>query len=314
MSTGPGPALLVHGGAWDIPLAETEDHLRGMERAAAAGRAILEQGGSALDAVTAAVIHMENSGVFDAGCGSVLTAGGIVEMDAGVMCGERLAFGSVAAVRRTANPVQAARRLLDGSGEVRLLVGEAADAMAEAAGLRTVEGVDLIHPRERARHEAISRRREYHTSESFVGPSPRGTVGCVARDVAGRLAAATSTGGTPGRPEGRVGDSPLPGSGFYADSLGAASATGWGEAIASAILCSRAVEAVSRGSDPEAAAREELARMSARIRNPQGDPAAAGLILLAESGAGAWAFNTPRMARAGWSAGSGAWSRLDPRR
>jgi beta-aspartyl-peptidase (threonine type) len=125
-------------------------------------------------------------------------------------------------------------------------------------------------------------------------------VGCVVRDGEGRLAAATSTGGTPFRPAGRVGDSPLVGSGFYADGLGTASSTGWGEAIATVQLASRA----ARDAAPaEAAAREHLRALAEAVRNREGDGATAGLLLIRATGDAAWAFTTPKMARAWWTPG-----------
>ncbi|MBO6780562.1 MAG: isoaspartyl peptidase/L-asparaginase [Rhodothermales bacterium] len=308
----PGPAVLVHGGAWDIPADETTAHLQGMEAALQEARRVVEEAGDALSAAVAAVSHMEACGVFDAGAGSVLTRNGLVQMDAGVMTGEDLAFGAVAAVSRLRHPIRAAALLRDaGHGQVRLMTGSFAETFLSAHGAEVCDPESLVHPRERERWDRLREEAGFHTSHAFQTPMPRGTVGCVVRDHQGRLAAATSTGGTPFRPEGRVGDSPLPGSGYYADHSAAASGTGWGEAIAAAGLCGRAVEQVARGAAPEAAVLDELTRLRDRIRNPQGDHATAGIILLTAEGDGAWAYNTPRMARAGWSPGSGAWSKLE---
>lgn len=319
-----GPCLLVHGGAWDIPDAYVPEHEDGLRGAIARGRAVLEAGGCAVDAVTETVVFMERHGAFDAGCGAVLTRKGTVELDAGVMDGETLAYGAVAAVHRIPTPVLAARALLlDGAGVVRLMVGEAAERFAALEGIAPCDPHTLVHARERLRFVHLQAMDEFHTSEAFlpggrgapmdepVEPlqrAPRGTVGCVARDCEGRLAAATSTGGTPFRPPGRVGDSPLPGCGYYADRSGTVSTTGWGEAITAANLAGRVVAGLERGIEPEAAARQELRRMADRIRNDSGEPATGGLITLRADGAGAWAYTTPRMARGGWSTGSQPWT------
>jgi beta-aspartyl-peptidase (threonine type) len=129
----------------------------------------------------------------------------------------------------------------------------------------------------------------------------------VARDRKGRLAAATSTGGTPFRPAGRVGDSPLPGCGYYAGEAAAASATGWGEAIAAVLLSGRAVDRVAGGAAHEQVLRGVLSEMHERIASVEAAGATGGLILLDRNGQGAWAFTTPRMARGGWSEGGEAW-------
>ena len=304
--------LLVHGGAWDIPQDESEAHLNGLRQAIARGRTMLLEGAAALEVVTETVSVLESNGTFDAGCGAVLTREGSVELDAGLMDGATLAFGAVAGVRRIANPIQVARRLLTrGQGQVRLMVGEGAERFAEAEAVPLVDNATLICERERHRFERLMREMEqYHTSHPFLESSaqlPRGTVGCVARDQQGHLAAATSTGGTPFRPVGRVGDSPLPGCGFYANAHAAAGATGWGEAIATMLLCGRAVDQVAAGIPPEEAARERLRTMFESIRNQEDQGATGGLLLLDRHGPGAWAYTTPRMARGAWHEGGSLW-------
>lgn len=303
--------MLVHGGAWNIPLTETDDHLAGLREALARGRSMLLDGASARDVVVETVAVMEAHGAFDAGVGAVLTREGTVELDAGVMDGASLEFGAVAGVRRLMHPVRAARAVLEeGRGEVRLMVGEAAEQFAAATGCTLVAPETLICARERRRFEKLHREQAYHTSRPFLPDAPKGTVGCVVRDRHGRLAAATSTGGTPFRPSGRVGDSPLPGAGFYASEEAAASATGWGEAIAAVLLCGRAVDDVARQAAPEDVARKRLHAMYERIRNVRGEGATGGLILLGRDGTGAWAFTTPRMARGGWREGEEPWAVL----
>lgn len=307
-----GVGLLVHGGAWDIPHDESEAHRDGLRQALARGRTLLLEGAPALEVVAETVAVLEGHGAFDAGCSAVLTRAGTVELDAGLMDGATLDFGAVACVRRVAHPIRLARRLLvRGEGQVRLLVGEGAEAFAAGEGVALVDNDALICDRERRRYQRLRQQAErYHTSHPFLPPRdrlPQGTVGCVARDREGRLAAATSTGGTPFRPPGRVGDSPLPGAGYYADEHAAASATGWGEAIAAVLLTGRAVDGVAAGQSPEDAVRERLRVMQQRIQNRDGAGATGGLILLDRHGRGTWAFTTPRMARGGWCEGGTVW-------
>ena len=310
-----GVALLVHGGAWAIPQDETDAHCDGMQQALARGRDLLLADAPALDVVVEAVAVLEGHGAFDAGRGAVLTRAGTVELDAGVMDGATLDFGAVACVRRVAHPVRLARRLLEcGEGQVRLLAGEGAEQFAEAEGVSLVDNAALICDRERRRYDHLRQQAErFHTSHPFLPPRermPMDTVGCVARDRQGRLAAATSTGGTPFRPTGRVGDSPLPGAGYYANEHAAVSSTGWGEAIAAVLLAGHAVDALAAGQAPEEAVRRQLRVMHQRITNRDGDGATGGLILLDQKGRGAWAFTTPRMARGGWHEGGEMWTVL----
>ena len=308
------PALLVHGGAWDIPDDECAAHLDGLRTALLHGRRVLERGGSAIDAAEAAVVALEAHPAFDAGRGAVLDRDGQPQLDAGVMCGATLRWGAVANVRALDHPVRAARLLLEGDAQARLLVGEGAERFAAEAGLPHVAPERLVVDRERDRYHRLRDAAAFHTSQAFAGPPgappdhPRGTVGAVALDAAGRFAAATSTGGTPYARPGRVGDSPLVGSGFYADGHAALSATGWGEAIATVQLCARAAARIESGDAPETAAADALARMEAAVRWPGAARATGGLIALGADGAGGWAFTTPRMARGGWVAGGEPWA------
>ncbi len=310
-----GPALLVHGGAWDIPHGETAAHVEGLTDALARGRSLLEAGASALDTVAGTVAVLEAHPAFDAGRGAVLDRSGQAQLDAGLMDGATLRWGAVAHVRRIAHPVRVAHRLLEDDGQARLLVGAGAEAFAEEVGIELVANGTLVVERERERFAALRDTDAFHTSRAFSGEAyPRGTVGCVALDAAGALAAATSTGGAPFVRPGRVGDSPLVGSGFYADAEAAASATGWGEAIAAVLLSGRAVDAVAAGASPEAAAVAGLSRMRRDVRGPgergTAGPATGGLIVLDRHGRGGWAFTTPRMARGGWRSGGAPWTLL----
>lgn len=308
------PALIVHGGAWAIPQAETDAHVEGMTAAIARGRDLLEAGASALETVVAVVAVLEDHPAFDAGRGAVLDRSGQAQLDAGAMCGATYRWGAVAHVRRVSSPVRVAHRLLEDDGQARLLVGAGAEAFAAETGFDLVDNESLVVDRERERFARLQAESDFHTSLAFSGAAPRGTVGCVALDRAGRLAAATSTGGAPFTRPGRVGDSPLVGSGFYATDEAAASATGWGEAIASVMLCGRATDAVAAGASPEEAAAAGLDRMGRLIQGPgeRGDdgPATGGLIVLDRFGRGGWAFTTPRMARGGWRDGDDLWTLL----
>jgi beta-aspartyl-peptidase (threonine type) len=311
---GAGPGLLVHGGAWDIPASALDAHRDGLRAAVRKGRDVLLDGSPALDVATTVVATMETHGAFDAGRGAMLNQDGAAELDAGVMDGSTLAYGSVMATKRLPRPVRVARRLLDaGKGRVRMLAGRGAERFAAAEGFELVENHRLVCERERQRYERLREEVDPdHPSVSFLPGAPdppagADTVGCVARDEEGRLAAATSTGGTPFKPPGRVGDSPLPGAGFYATQGAAACATGWGEAIAAVVLSSRTVDGLERGTSPEQVVRGRLRHMHRSVTNPEGEGATGGLLLLDADGWGAWAYTTPRMARAGWRAGEAPW-------
>jgi len=268
--------IVVHGGAGtDVP----ETHAargEGLERAAAVGAAVLERGGSALDAVTEAVADLEDDPHFNAGLGSVLTEEGTVEMDASVMEGERLDAGAVAMVRGVANPIRAALAVL-GEGREVLLVGEPVRALARRHGLRIVDDAALMTP---ATLEAWRRRH----------PPDGNTVGAVAIDAHGHTAAATSTGGVAGKRSGRVGDSAVIGAGTYADDhVGAVSATGPGEAIIRLGLARVALDYIGAGMSPQDAATRALMDLAARTG------ATAGLIVIAPDGTPGAAFTTPSM-------------------
>ncbi|HUJ62092.1 MAG TPA: isoaspartyl peptidase/L-asparaginase [Kofleriaceae bacterium] len=206
-------AIAVHGGAGPIARARHHRLRAGVRAAAARGDAILAAGGSALDAVVDAVRCLEDDPEFNAGRGSALTRDGAVETDAAVMDGATQRVGAVGAVPDLGCAIALARAVLD-RGEHVLLVGPAAWRFAAEVGIAPAPPGSLVTERARARL------REHH-----------GTVGAVARDRAGHLAAATSTGGITGKRAGRVGDSPIPGAGTWADQQAAISATGDGEAI-----------------------------------------------------------------------------------
>lgn len=241
-------AILVHGGAGQWALTDRTLAVAGVGRAAAVGWALLERGGSALDAVCEAVVALEDDPLFNAGTGSVLNADGEVEMDASVMAGDTLAAGGVACLQRVRNPVLVARQVMLATDCV-LLAGPAATAFARERGF--------------ADHEP-GLPRALRVSEGG------GTVGAVALDALGRLAAATSTGGRAGKRAGRVGDSPIPGAGNYASAHAAVSATGWGEQMLRSVTAKDVAERIARGALPDEALRQVLDDMARRYGEPIG--------------------------------------------
>jgi beta-aspartyl-peptidase (threonine type) len=289
------PALIVHGGAWNIPDDAVEACGAGCRRALETGWDILSRGGSALDAVEAAVVTLEDDPVFDAGYGSHLNRDGRVQLDAILMDGSSLCFGAVAAVERIRNPVRAARRVLQ-SCPHSFLVGAGAEEFAAASGLPLCAPEELVVERERARWQAHHAARSCPDCSAqgvapHVAEQGSGTVGAVARDAAGNIVAATSTGGTCCKLPGRVGDSPLVGCGCYADVLaGGVSCTGYGEAIMRIVMAKSAADFLRAGASPDAAANACIRLLAERTSGT------GGLILLARDGTPAAAFNTPRMA------------------
>src|SRR2546426_731377 len=232
-------ALIVHGGAWDIPDEAVEACKSGCQRALAAGWSILHRGGSALDAVEAAIIVLEDNPVFDAGYGSHLNFDGRVECDAIVMNGTTLRAGAAATLQRIKNPIQLARKILEHCPHM-MLVAEGAERFAKAQGIQLCKPEELVSEAEWAAWQKC--KEDTHAAEHHRGHE-QGTVGAVAIDANGSLFAATSTGGTCCKLPGRVGDSPLIGCGCYADSeAGGVSCTGYGEAIMKIVMAKTAVD------------------------------------------------------------------------
>jgi beta-aspartyl-peptidase (threonine type) len=284
------PAIIVHGGAWDMPDSQVDDHIRGCDKSALRGFDILSEGGSALDAVEEAVVSMEDDPIFDAGKGSVLNQLGQVEMDALIMDGRSLRSGAVAALRSIRNPVKVARRLMDDT-EFSMVAGDGALRFALSKGFKKCSDEDLLVGRELEDYHEFLRTGVLRTEETFAGQG-RDTVGACAIDRNGHLACATSTGGIPRKIAGRVGDSPLIGSGGYADDrLGAACATGWGEKILAVVLSKSAVDHLENG-QPDEASRKAIKMLEERVSGY------GGLIMIDSKGKIGYAFNTPRMAYA----------------
>ncbi len=288
------PILLVHGGAWDIPAELLDAHEQGVFDALQEGWRILEGGGSALDAIQAAVTTMEDDPAFDAGRGSFLTRDGRVQLDALMMDGATLRAGGVACVERLRHPIQAARLVLERSPHI-YYVGAGAEAFAQSHGMPLINNGELVIDREQRRlAEAQAREQSGVPDRTFSGQPPldsHDTVGAVALDSEGHLAAATSTGGTLNKDPGRVGDSSLIGCGCYADNASAAvSLTGWGEPIMKLVLGKWATDRVLAGRSPEQVAPEAMAYLLRRLGGH------GGIILLAPDGRYGFAHNTPRMA------------------
>lgn len=290
------PAIIVHGGAWDIPPEEHEAHKQGCRLAVEAGYKVLAQGGTALDAIEVAITLLEDDPTFDAGIGSHLNQAGVVQLDAGIMDGTTLQVGAVAAIEGIQNPIQVARRLLTSSHN--MLAGSGAAAWAQQQGFPTLAPTEFIVPREQQRYQK-------HLTESLASTPlkyPDGTVGAVAIDQAGNLAAGTSTGGTIFKPAGRVGDSPLPGCGYYADNLSAAvSSTGHGESIIKIQLARTAADfaftlaSAGAATDRYYAKRAAQAAVDTLYHRVQG---LGGLIMIDSMGRIGFAYNTPNMAYA----------------
>jgi beta-aspartyl-peptidase (threonine type) len=281
---------VVHGGAWAIPDDMVEAHLNGTRQAVAAGWRVLEKGGSALDAAEEAVVIMENDEAFDAGRGSFLNRDGKVQLDALIMDGATLRAGGVGCVEHIANPIRAARKVLSESPHV-YFVAEGAERFAQEHGIPLCKNEDLIIPREIERLRALQTNSPGAEQELFAPTISHDTVGAVALDADGNIAAATSTGGTLNKAPGRLGDSSLIGCGCYADNLSAAaSTTGWGEPIMKLVLAKWAADRVASGSLPQWVAAEAMNYLKDRV-NGHG-----GIILLDRQGRFGLAHNTPRMA------------------
>jgi isoaspartyl peptidase/L-asparaginase-like protein (Ntn-hydrolase superfamily) len=277
--------VVVHGGAGHGPRGGEEaaaPHRRALGEAVEAARDALRSGGSALDAAVAAVVLLEDCPLFNAGRGAVATGAGEFELDAAVMDGAERRAGAVAAVVGVRNPVLLARTVMERTPHV-LLAREGASALAEREGL------------ELAGREWFAERAPEHAPGDASGA--HGTVGAVVRDGSGRLAAATSTGGVRGQMPGRVGDTPIPGAGTYADDRVAVSATGRGEAMMRTVAAHEVAALVRHAGLPLA----EAAERAAAALEPLGG---GGLIAVSADGAVAMPFTTPVMFR-GWAVGDG---------
>jgi beta-aspartyl-peptidase (threonine type) len=282
------PKLIVHGGAWSIPEGMERDHVRGVKRTVGTVYPQLLNGMSALDAVEAAVKILEEDPTFDAGRGAFLNALGEIELDAMIMDGATLDFGAVAAVQNLLHPVTLARMIMEKT-EHSFLVGQGAQLFAAHNGIEILEATDLLTSRELEFYNQLKNDPTFTTKKPFEH-NKRGTVGAVARDQAGSLAAATSTGGTPRKLPGRVGDTPLMGAGTYADNQsGAASATGWGESIMKVLLSKNVCDYLLTQTAMDAAG-SAIEMLQNRVDG------LGGVILIDRQGKYGYAHNTSKMA------------------
>ncbi len=285
------PVLIVHGGAWEIPAEQVEACRAGCRRALERGWAALAKGASAVEACELAILELEDDPVFDAGIGSHLNRDGRVQLDAILMDGRTLKTGAVAAVERLRNPIQTARLVLEHSQHM-MLVGPGAEQFAVERGVSLCNPSELVIAREvelwyKRKHESDAGRGRFQPKERL------GTVGAVARDAQGNLAAGTSTGGSACKYPGRVGDSSLIGCGCYADNqTGAVSATGQGEEIMKMVLAKAACDRLAGGLEPQAAAEKAVAVLDERTQG------LGGLIIVDALGRVGAAFSTPNMAYA----------------
>lgn len=295
-------ALIVHGGAGDVAPEHADAVQAGCKEATLVGWRILQAGGSALDAVEAAVRSLEDNPLYNAGTGASFTTEGKIELDAGMMEGHTLNVGAVACVELIKNPISLARKVL-ASPHV-LLVGMGAQEFAQEQGMTLCTIEDLMTERQykrwKARQTSVrSGVGAVHSAHQFIAPTERGegeekhgTVGAAALDIAGILAAATSTGGTPNKHPGRVGDSPLVGCGFYADDNAAISCTGHGEDFIRLLIAKRAADFVVRGDNARKAAEAAIAVLGAKAEGT------GGLIVVDRQGNIGFAWNSQNMAYA----------------
>jgi len=283
-------AVIVHGGAYAIP-----DHLvsakkSGVHTAAKAAHKALMDGKTALDAVEIAIRHLEDDPAFNAGHGGALNVQGEVELDAIIIDGKTLEFGSVAAVENISNPISLARMVMEKTDHV-MLVGKGANIFANEMGLAQVDAKELISDFSK---EELARQSIYKhvIKDSFDNQLEHDTVGAVAIDLHGNMAAGTSTGGITAKRVGRVGDSPLVGSGASCDNeIGGTSCTGHGESIAKVTLASRVLNTLQKeGCSPEEACKRSLEYMKTKVSG------FGGVIMVAADGTIAKAFSTKRMA------------------
>ena len=293
----PRPVLVIHGGAGVISRDLTPERRRLVEadlRAALdAGYGVLKAGGSSLDAVSRAVVVLEDSPWFNAGRGAVFNHDGRNELDAAIMDGSTRRAGSVAGVHRVKNPVLLARAVMERSPHV-MLVGDGAEAFAQSVGVTLVDP-SYFRTEERWQQLQQALQAEAAKQEAALPPAFRhGTVGAVALDAQGRLAAATSTGGMTNKRWGRIGDAPVIGAGTYADARCAVSATGWGEfyirTVAARSICAR----VAWKKESVAAAAQAVVMDDVPALGGDG-----GVIALDAHGNFAMPFNTEGMFR-GW--------------
>ena len=276
------PRIIIHGGAWDWDDAHDQPKRDGLETAVSIGYKVLKAGGSALNAVEQAVISLEDNPVFDAGTGGYLNQAGVVQLDALIVDGAAHNFGAVGGVSTVKNPISLARRVMQES-EFCFFVGQGAELLAEQFDIPLIDNKILV----------TSAMFEFYQAQRTDGPSD--TVGAVAIDQNGNVAAATSTSGTPYKPVGRVGDSPLYGSGGYAENgIGAVGATGHGEHIMRLLLSKYCSDKLAAGQSPQ-----EAGQAAMRYADTIFEQSMSGVIIVDAQGRLGAAHTTPKLA-VGW--------------
>ncbi|MFW9855010.1 MAG: isoaspartyl peptidase/L-asparaginase [Candidatus Thorarchaeota archaeon] len=286
--------VIIHGGAWNIPENLVDAHVKGVRRACVEASEILEDGdGIALDAAEHAITLMEKNPTFDAGKGSFVNQIAEVEMDA-IIATDDYKIGSVAAIQNVTNPVKVARLVMEKTDHI-MLVGKGANLFAQEMGVPEVQPQDLLIGRELERYHSIKEKKHYQPKDAFRNkgrPDRHGTVGCVCLDQAGSFCVAVSTGGTPYKRAGRVGDTPLWGSGAYVEKgIGGAAATGYGEDLIRILATNKCIQYIKAGSSAQEAASLTVHDLDLKVKG------LGGIIVLTSAAIGL-AFNTPRMAYA----------------
>lgn len=293
-------AIIVHGGAgaWKLEQGRLTEAVAACQEAARAGHELLKAGGSSMDAVEAAVLILEDSPVLDAGRGSYLNSAGEIEMDAIIMDGRTLALGAVGAIQRVRHPISLARRIIAESRH-NLLVAHGAESFADAVGFPRCDVTELLAGEEKERYAAYQADPNYDLEAMYAGEGDTGTVGAVALDQHGDVAAATSTGGTRLKKPGRIGDTPLVGSGAYADNWhGAASATGYGEDLMKILISKRVCDFLANGLSAANACQAAVQVLTERVEGR------GGVIAVDARGNVGFAHNTVAMPHA-WVTGDG---------
>ncbi|MFK7802933.1 MAG: isoaspartyl peptidase/L-asparaginase family protein [Anaerolineae bacterium] len=282
--------IIVHGGAWDWPDEQDAQKIPDLTKATQIGRDILAAGGSALDAVEKAVNYLEDAPTFEAGTGVPPNRNGVAQLDALIVDGKTRDFGSVAAVERVKYPITLARKVMEETAHC-MFVGAGADELARELGMPLIPNIELVDEKS---WRAFVERDESVLKPQWGKSQPlsHDTVGAVAIDQDGNVAAATSTSGSPFKPAGRVGDAPLLGSGGFAlNGAGAVSCTGNGENIMRLLLAKYAADKMVEGMTAQQAADASVAYMSAVYPDPM-----TGMIVVDAAGNLAFASSTPKIA------------------
>lgn len=286
--------IMVHGGAWDWPDEEDAFKVPFLEESVRIGRAILAAGGSALDAVEKAVNYLEDAPTFEAGTGVPPNRNGVAQLDALIVDGKTRDFGSVAAVERVKYPISLARKVMEETAHC-MFVGAGADELARELGMPLIPNIELVDEQS---WRAFVERDQSVLQPQWGKSQPLGhdTVGAVAIDQEGNVAAATSTSGSPFKPAGRVGDAPLLGSGGFAlNGVGAVSCTGNGENIMRLLLAKYAADQMAGGMTAQQAADAAVAYVRKIYPTPM-----SGMIVVDWAGNLAFASSTPKIA-VGWT-------------